>query len=358
MNHLNIFHPYKNKPHHHEDELTRSFLILLKNIPVVQMMFFEMVQQEMKDTEAESITLRNLSIEEMYTQKSSEDRSFLSKIEGRKLVSIIISDDKLETDATVKNDDRLARYDGVVLCNSNSDSWVFIIENKPSKENIWLRQLNPNVREEQEINIISKPCCLSWRDIIASLNSLIQNRMFYGFELQAVEDFLEYVDETFPQLNPYTSFEVCKGNIDLLNKRCRAIMANCEINGEKREVKYHRGWKYYIESGVNTVKQIALDANESKNGFTIDLWLHAGDTMSSARETYSKLNKDKLLKLEEKGFELSNNFHVSYRSRNLLWLKNSPLTFEKYIDFWLTQYREKKIKQIKRKDFNNYFKFL
>jgi len=41
-----------------------------------------------------------------------------------------------------------------------------------------------------------------------------------------------------------------------------------------------------------------------------------------------------------------------------LWFKNSPLTFEKYIDFWLTQYREKKIKQIKRKDFNNYFKFL
>lgn len=81
MNHLNIFNPYKNKPHHHEDELTRSFLILLKNIPVVQMMFFEMVQQEMNDTEVAEITLSHLSVEEMYTQKSSTDESFLSKIE-------------------------------------------------------------------------------------------------------------------------------------------------------------------------------------------------------------------------------------------------------------------------------------
>lgn len=182
--------------------------------------------------------------------------------------------------------------------------------------------------------------------------------MLHGFELQAVEDFLEYVDETFPKLNPYTSFEVCKGNIDLLNKRCRAIVANCEINGEKREVKYHRDWKYYIESGVNTVKQIALDANESKNGFTIDLWLNAGDTMNSAKETYSKLNREKLLNLQEKGFQLSNNFHVSYRSKNLEWLKNGSLSFAEYIDFWLAQYQKNNIRQIKRNEFESYFKFL
>ncbi|NMA85018.1 MAG: hypothetical protein GX962_14280 [Epulopiscium sp.] len=353
MDHLNLFNAYKNKSNNHEDELTRSFLILLKNIPVVQMLFFEMVRKEMEDIDIESIVTGELSIEEVHTQLSNTNDLFNSEIvDGRTLVSIIISDDKLETEVNVRNDDRQARYDGVITC---YPSWIFIVENKPSKENIWLGQLNPNVSEEKDIKIIEKPCCLSWREVITGLNTLVQNRMINGFELQAIEDFIEYVDNEYPWINPYTTFGVCKGNTYLLNKRCISIMSNCEINGENREVKYHRGWKHYIESGVNTVKQIALDANESNKGFTIDLWLHAGDTMSAAKETFKNLNVENLLGLQNQGFKLSNNFHISYRSSNLLWFEGS-LTFEEYIRFWKSEYTN--LRQIKREEFNDYFNFL
>ncbi len=354
MDHLNLFNAYKNKSNNHEDELTRSFLILLKNISVVQMLFFEMVRKEMEDIDIESIVTGELSIEEVHTQLSNTNDLFNSEIvDGRTLVSIIISDDKLEAEVNVRNDDRQARYDGVI---TGYPSWIFIVENKPSKENIWLGQLNPNVSEEKDIKIIEKPCCLSWREVITGLNTLVQNRMINGFELQAVEDFIEYVDNEYPWINPYTTFGVCKGNTYLLNKRCISIMANCEINGENRDVKYHRGWKHYIESGVNTVKQIALlDANESNKGFTIDLWLNAGDTMSAAKETFKNLNVENLLGLQNQGFKLSNNFHISYRSSNLLWFEGS-LTFEEYIRFWKLEYIN--LRQIKREEFNDYFNFL
>src|SRR5690554_3062057 len=109
MDHLNVFNAYKNKANSHEDELTRSFLILVKNIPIVQVMFFEMVRNEMVGGSIQSIASGDLRIEEVYTQLSNKNHLFSKQMmEGRTLLSIIISDDKLQAEAKVKNDDRQA----------------------------------------------------------------------------------------------------------------------------------------------------------------------------------------------------------------------------------------------------------
>lgn len=350
MDHLNIFNPYKNKSNYHEDELTRSFLILVKNIPVVQVMFFEMIRKEMSEYNLDSIAAGDLSVEEVYTQLSNSNELFTNcMVEGRNLLSIIISDDKLEKEATVENASRQARYDGVILC---SPSWLFIIENKPSRDNIWLGQLNPNVSQDTDIKILEKPCCLSWRKIISVLNSLVQNNMVSGIEKVLIDNFIEYVDNEYSWINPYTTFSVCKGNPYLLNKRCISVLGNYKIHGTRAEVKYHKGWKYYIDSGRNTVKQIAMDANKTDSGWTIDLWMYAGDTMNSARETFERLDKSKLLALQSEGFEISSNFHISYRSSNLLWFAGS-LSIEEYLDYWKKEYVN--LKQVKRQDFQSLF---
>lgn len=354
MDHLNLFNAYKNKSNNHEDELTRSFLILLKNIPVIQIQFFEMIRNEMEGVDIESIVTGDLSIEEVYTQICNTNDFFKNDIvDGRTLISIIISDDRLETKTFVKNDNRLARYDGLITC---YPSWIFLVENKPSRKNIWLEQLNPNVSQNKDIKIIKKPCCLSWRDIITGLNTLLINKMVDGFEMKAILDFIEYVDSEYPWINPYTSFGVCKDKNYLLNKRCNQIMGNCEINGTKREVKYHKGWKHFIESGVIAIKQIALDSNKNNEGLlTIDLWLYAGDTMNAAKETFNKLNVEKLLELQSLGFKLSTSFHISYRSSNLLDFKSS-LNIEDYIKYWKSNYIN--LRQIKRNEFDDYFDYL
>ncbi|MEO2075905.1 MAG: hypothetical protein ABGX20_11085 [Bacillus sp. (in: firmicutes)] len=350
MDHLNLFNAYKNKSNYHEDELTRSFLILLKNIPMVQIMFFEMIRKEMVDCNLHSITAGELGVEEVYTQLSNTNSIFSSNmVEGRTLVSIIISDDKFESIVKVKNDSRQARYDGVVLCNP---SWLFIIENKPSRENIWTGQLNPNISAEADITIIEKPCCLSWRNIISGLNSLIQNKMVSGLEGVMVDNFIEYVDHEYSWINPYTTFGVCKDNTYLLNKRCISAMANYKIHGANTEVKYHRGWKYFIESGKKTIKQIALDANNTDSTWSIDLWLHAGDTMNSARECFYKLDMDKIQELKNQGFKITKNFHVSYRSSNLLWFKGT-LSVDEYLRYWKREFIH--LKQVKRNDFIQLF---
>lgn len=87
----------------------------------------------------------------------------------------------------------------------------------------------------------------------------------------------------------------------------------------------------------------------------IEMTLMAGDTMTGAREVFDKLDVEALLKLQEEGFSLSSNFHVSYRASNLMWFKGS-LSLEEYIKFWKSE--NNKLRQIKKDEFETYFNFL
>ncbi len=351
MDHLNLFNPYRNKSSNHEDELTRAFLILLKNIPLVQMMFFDMVSKELSEYNIGSISLGGLFIEEVFTQISNNNDIFKNEsANGRNLISIIISDDSFLTETKVTDDTRQARYDGVVFCEPN---WCFIIENKPNKDNIWLRQLNPNIPSESEIKVFEKPCCLSWRHILSTITELVSKGLVNGSDRVLIEDFIEYVDSEYSWINPFTKFNVCKNNIYLLNRRCISIMEN--YNSESKEqVQYHKGWKYYINSGCTIIKQIALDAEQSNDDWVISLWLYAGDTMLSSRETYNKLNIDKLLSLKKIGFNITTNFHVSYQSSGLVGDDKKNEDYLKiYVEYWKNNYVQ--LKQVKKDEYDNYF---
>ncbi|MBQ0138541.1 MAG: hypothetical protein KBT36_04525 [Kurthia sp.] len=321
-------------------------------------MFFELVRQELltsglsSDEQIESIALGDLSLKSVNTQIGNMNDMFSGEsIEGRKVISIIISDDKFSRKMKVENDERSARYDGGIFADPG---WIFIVENKPLVENIWLRQLNPAFREA-DVKIIEHVCALSWRNILGKLNRIIQNQTVFGLEKQLIEDFIEYIDHEFSYLNPYMQFDVCKGNEYLLNKRCVALLESLKINEEAATVEYHRGGRHYAKSNKTTVKQIALDASVEEEKWAIHLWLYAGDAMKAAKETYEKLTSEKLLNLKNKGFKLSSNFHVSYRSSNLLW-SNGTLTFEEYLQYW--KMHAPSLHQVKREGFSELFENL
>lgn len=344
-----MFNAYKSKSNAHEDELTRSFLILIKNIPMLQMIFFDMIKNEMREDDLSSIICDDLFVESVFTQLSNNNEVFTTGIlDGRSLISVIISDDKLESSEPIKNSDRKARYDGVIFC---KPGWVFIIENKPSRNNIWLGQLNPNMNN-REISIIQKPCCLSWRKIITRINLLIANDMIYGVEKALTEDFIEYVDEKYKVINPYTNFSVCKDDKYLLDKRCILAMNSLKVNSVTNNVLYHKGYKYYVPSGKSTIKEIALDSTFNGTDWSIDLWMYVGDSMNSARESFKKLNINKLNKLRTNGFTISKNFHVSYRSCNLLWFTGG-LSTEEYLTYWIQNIGN--LRQAKRIEFESIF---
>ena len=353
MNHLNVFHAYKDKAAHHEDELTRSFLVLVKNIPSVQSMFLNMILDAKSLINTLSVDASKLAVEHVYTQISNKNRIFHTDISNdRTLVSVVISDDHFEDNHEVENSERGAVYDGVLLCSPNL---LFIIENKPYSKSIWKNQLNPSIQKKNLLTIHSLPSVLSWREIISNLNNIISSKKLTDTEKWIVEDFLEFVDHTHPMINPYTLFDVCKNNKALLDKRCTLALSRIEVNGALKNALYHRGWKHYIESDKRTIKKISIDSTVENNDWTIDLWLVAGDSMNSAKETFRKLDISKLKRLEESGFELLNNFHVSYRSSNLLWFSGT-LSIHNYLQYWKDNYLD--LRQIKRDEFESYFNLL
>lgn len=168
MDRLNVFNPYKDKNDEHEDVLTRNFLILVKNIPSVQIAFFELVRAAMNTVEIESLALGEIEITEVRTQVKSG--TYLANLQDYRVVSVLISDDKFDANHSVKASDRKAVYDGVICCDP---SWVFVIENKPYVGNVWEGQLDPNSDDVKNNDLITEPCFLSWREIIKILNQII-----------------------------------------------------------------------------------------------------------------------------------------------------------------------------------------
>ena len=323
MDRLNFFNPFKDKEITHEDVLTRNFLILLKNIPAVQIAFLELIKSKTKISDFESIAMGQLSVSEIYTQVTSGN--LLTGIQDHKILSIIISDDSYLNSHTVQESDRNARYDGVMICDP---SWVFIIENKPYVGNVWEGQLDPNKEDANGNYIIQEPCCLSWRDIIIILTSLLEHNISSIIEKTIVDDFLEYINETYSWLNPYSRLGLCKGNKLLIDKRCGDILKECF---PQKELKYHKGWKHYIDTSEedSVVRQIALDYDDN----SITLWMYAGDIMSAARVLYSDIRTDRIQELDN-NYIVRPNFHFSYQGTGLVWFTTSNISALEYIDFW------------------------
>jgi hypothetical protein len=349
MNYLNIFNPFKNKANNHEDELTRAFLILLKNIPLVQTCFIQMIREVMIEKGCEQIIPQLLEkeslIESVETQISNKNELF-KLAAGRRLISIIISDDKLYDKIEVENSTRNARYDGVILYRP---AWVLVVENKPSVENVWLGQLNPNVSDDIEIE--KNPVSLSWRKVMETLSSFIERNLVHGTERALLNDFLEYVDHEYPQLNPYTHFSICKDNEYLLTKRCVSIMERISMG----KVDYHRGWKHFIAYNSEAIKEIALSVSFSKDEWVVQLELMPGDTMNQARNFYKRLQEPEIEKLLKIGWHIRPNMHFAFRSSNLVWT-DVTVEIQPYIDYWSKNIAS--LGQVSRNDFIDYCKNL
>jgi hypothetical protein len=224
-----------------------------------------------------------------------------------------------------------------------------VIENKPSVENIWTGQLNPNVSDEIEIE--EKPTSLSWRKIIEALSSLIERNIIQELEKVVVDDFLEFIDNEYPRLNPYTRFSICKNNEYLLTKRCISIMERVGLG----RVEYHRGWKHYIVYEADAVKQIALSVSYSGDEWGVLLEMTPGDTMNQARSFYTDLQKSKLQNLINAGWKIEPDLHFSFRSSNLVWT-NVNIGIQEYVDYWIKNIAN--LGQVNRSDFYTYYKNL
>jgi len=352
MDHLNIFNPYESKPLNHEDQLTRALLILVKNSKTVELAFSDMIINQMVAAGCKSIPKRltegTAGLDVVKTQIWSSTKNELTDVSGR-LVSVLITDKKLEPNHRVERTERVAVYDAII---HYKPDWIFVIENKPDHRNVWLDQMSAAFSESFEV--VAEPIILTWQEIITRISTIKENALLLGAEASLADDFLGFVADQFPELNPYDRFGLCKGNQYLLDRRCLSLMENSKLG----PVDYHRGWHYYIELSNGAAKEIALYPETLPDrDWEIRLALYPGDTINQARHFYSQLKLDKVLQLPNTGWRIRPNFHFAFRSSNLVWTSVScPL--DRYLEFWLIRVKANQLGQVHRKDWDSLLKEL
>lgn len=353
---MNLFLPFENKEASHEDVLTRNFLFMLKALPVARKMFTSIILSKTKERGVSDFGMLpdKFEIKEAYTQIDSSNNMF-NRVENSVVLSSLISDDVFDPECRVEYSDRHARYDGVLVCEPNL--WI-IIENKPAVGNVWEGQLNLNLQGNgKKENLIRKPCCLSWRDIVSGFNGLIAQGGLTELERMLVDDFLMYINEKYIWLNPFDRLDLCKDDPSLINKRCCSVLN--EIGAG--EIKYHRGWGYYLSCDNPMIKMIALRCEPEGDSWVTRLRMHFGVTQSAAQRLYANINVEKFGSLLSSDTQMSaiGAFHYAVQADNVLFPESSSNdNVLDYVRYWKNQAEQGLVRQIKRPSFVSYHRQL
>ena len=347
MNRLNYFNPYQSKTGEHEDQLTRAYLVLLKHSGHAFFTFVEYCRSRHKTSgNEEPISIIDFLEQgwEIETQQGNPE------INTKYLLSILITDSQIKTaGSSVQPSERNARYDGIITSGSNL---TMIIENKPRSRNVWFDQLNPSKQNLAEgINVYSNPALLEWKEIIKQLNHLKTVPTISGYETIMIDDFLDFIDDKFPHLNPYDSFYQCKRDKRLLNRRIENLLK--AISSKENLVKCHHGpLSYYIQTPYHEVERVCLGLSGEGNESLINLVLCFGDSQRQASAFYK--SNPNTSHLQNTKWKVLPNFHVAFMTTNLVRFESEDS--EQYLQFW--QDNVKEIYQQKRRDVPKYLKWL
>lgn len=356
MNHVNYFYPYS-KSNNHEDNLTRAFLALLNLIPSVQAVFIDLIRdRQIKEIIFKGLERHNYdALIPSYFERDSK----ITRVETQKshfgsdkgiILSILISDEKLQEDVKVEASERSAVYDGIITYETREQGWIFIVENKPNIDKVWNEQLKPSIKkkidDESSFKIIDYPISLEWKNIIDALYGLIVNDIATQGEKGLINQFFDYVNSSYSQLNPYDTFEKCQDREVLLQKRCEQIMGMFT----SEELGKHRGWKAYFDIKDKAVKRGALFPQSIEDSdWKICLAIYPGDTVSQARNFYQSLSSNDGISelintVKSYGWNFFTNLHFSFISSHLYWARRE-MENEDYLGYWVNNRSE--IKQHK-----------
>ena len=221
--HLNFFEPYENIPAHHENQLTRALLVVLRYSPMAHQAWLSLVDQELH--------LHQLPQPGFRTQQARILEKGISgpANEAIKGISVICAADASKVEGKTVKSDRVQVLDGIVRY---GDDLVIVLETK-------LDGPAPD-RQAREINLHGQPVAfegkvrtLSWRSVLDSFADLADDDrgVTAGSERKVLQDFLNFTDRNFPNLGPFSTLDRCGGEQSRVMRRLRKVMKRLRYGG-------------------------------------------------------------------------------------------------------------------------------
>ena len=331
MDKLNVFGDYLGSQPSTENRLTWALMNLIRISPIIRAAFIDLVRERQKQPIPALTTLR-----ERECVVQTQVGTLVAK-EGR-LVAIGITAEGEDVDTEIQSEDRNAIYDGVVTFiapesrQHQQESLTLTVESKLGSE-VGSWQLMPSeasLGEEQQIEVDPQAVILAWRAIVDTLTDLELRELVSPAEEVLIRDFIDYVSANHPKLNPFDSFAVCRDDLDLLNRRCEAILRKIGPTEWDRE-----GFPF-IPVDFPSFKRIYLRTPEQEDtrAWCITLALWPGNNMEQARAFWPKVDTKRLLDLPNKDWDLEPNLRFYFITTKLHRANTSLSSVDEYIELW------------------------
>jgi hypothetical protein len=228
-----------------------------------------------------------------------------------RVLSLVQTDEEFVRKADASPSDRRQVLDGVI---TYSPSLAIVLENKPSHKHIWEAQLDVSITGDAKLD--PRVACVTWKEIITAWGGLLEAHHLAPAEAVLLGDFLDYVEEHFPRLRPYSKVALCGTDTERLHRRCKMILQ--AIAGEPR-VEKHLGWGWYIRLAEDLcAAQIGLFPLRTADGLNLVLEIDPGDTISQARVLYKSVKLEDILSLTSRKWMVEPNLHLMHMTRGLL----------------------------------------
>ena len=338
--HLNLYEPYERKEAHHEDALTRAFLLVLRGVPVAHAAWLHLVDKAHRANAGTGVPpLHELPAPAIHMQTARVPEG------AKRVVSVVQTDTTVFREADAKSSDRRQVLDAAI----GYGKLAIVVENKPFHGHIWEGQLDVNVPEGVEHD--KRVATVTWASIVTAWGRLVEAGHLSPAENLLLGDFLDYVEAHFPQLRPYSRVSLCGDDHERLRRRCKALL---EAIAGPEHVEYHRGWSWNINlNDGQCARKIGLYPLDYRDQAKLVIEFVPGDTMSQAR---AMLGRVALADIEEllgaERWSGQPNFHLIFMTTGFF----SPAPRHSLTDYWRIWTENRKvIRQWKRAEYDDAF---
>lgn len=316
---LNYFVPYENAAAWYENQLTRALLVVLRYSPMAHEAWLGLV--------APSKQLHGLSKPQFALQRGRVLDIDVEMPEGERIpgISVWLAPDAVQDSLAMEDSNRQQVLDGII---NYGNDLVVVIENKIGWGAMTEQPHRIN-RHGSPVNFEGKPCAVSWQRLLEIFFNLVERGLVSGSEGLLIADFLDYVEEHFPHIGPYSTLGRCGINRFRVERRLDTIIGlamGTEVGKAKRERHV---------SGTAKIAEAWLEF--SKDHSTVYLSMYPGDTLAQSRALYTDRDVvNAVLDLRAAGWRVEPNFHWGFMTTGYAWT-STPLRVEGYCDYWVKE---------------------
>lgn len=219
--HLNVFEPYRELASHHEDQLTRAAMIVLRMVPLARETLLRAIGEGSQSGLPEcSLDMQATHVVDPDAPGGTEE----APPRGR-LVSVFLTPD-IEPFALaeeVTETDRGQRFDGVLRFDPEL---VVVVESKVCER--WARR---DGHRAARLNLggarftEQRTCLLPWHDLLESWMRLVELDVLSAAERGLIGDMLDYAHRDFGHLLPFGSLRRAGNDPTRRRRRLRSLLA-------------------------------------------------------------------------------------------------------------------------------------